>query len=272
MRNVLTVGLCGSMMVLMAVSFRRSSLSRIGGRRRYAGEHPGRVQAGVGAKGRRDRGGFLPDQRRQDRLLPRQDDQADGGGEGGPGRRVVDARGIAEAGRGVVEEPKFAGERPPTLEEVLALVPAGKAFFIEIKCGPEIVPALEKALAKSPVPAENLRIISFNADVIAQCRERLPKVRAHWLTDYKLDKQTSELRPTHETLLKTLRQTRASGLGSKANFEVVTPAFVSQLKGMGLEVGAWTVDKPEDAKRLMGMGVTAITTNRPEFIRRHIEQ
>ena len=173
---------------------------------------------------------------------------------------------------GAWKDPKYAGERPPTLEEVLALVPAGKAFFIEIKCGPEILPALERILAKSPVPAENLRIISFNADVIAQSKERLPKVKAHWLTDYKLDKQTGELRPTHEAVLKSLKETKAAGLGSKANFEMLTPALVSQLKGMGLEVGAWTVDKPEEAKRLKEMGVTAITTNRPEFIRRHIEQ
>ena len=120
------------------------------------------------------------------------------------------------------------------------------------------------------MPPENLRIIAFNADVIAQSRQRLPKVKAHWLTDYKLDKQTAQLRPDHETILKTLKETNASGLGSKANFEVLTPAFVSRLKGTGLEVGAWTVDKPEEARRLREMGATAITTNRPQYIREQL--
>jgi glycerophosphoryl diester phosphodiesterase len=158
----------------------------------------------------------------------------------------------------------------PTLEEVLAIVPAGKVFFIEIKCGTEVLPVLEKTLAKSAVPPENLRIISFNAEVIAQSKQRLPKVKAHWLTDYKLEKTTAQLRPDHETILKTLKETGAAGLGSKANFEMLTPAFVSRLKGMGLEVGAWTVDKPEEATKLREMGASAITTNRPGFIREQL--
>src|SRR6478752_5983209 len=35
---------------------------------------------------------------------------------------------------------KYAGERIPTLAEVLATVPAGKKVFIEVKPGPEVVP------------------------------------------------------------------------------------------------------------------------------------
>jgi glycerophosphoryl diester phosphodiesterase len=34
---------------------------------------------------------------------------------------------------GAWKDPKYAGEKMPTLEEVLAIVPAGKVFFIEIK-------------------------------------------------------------------------------------------------------------------------------------------
>src|SRR3954470_14279804 len=39
---------------------------------------------------------------------------------------------------------KFAGEKIPTLAEMLATVPPGKRVFIEVKCGPEIVPELVK--------------------------------------------------------------------------------------------------------------------------------
>ena len=44
---------------------------------------------------------------------------------------------------------RFAGEKVPTLEEMLARVPAGKKVYVEVKCGPEIVPELDRVLKAS---------------------------------------------------------------------------------------------------------------------------
>ena len=170
------------------------------------------------------------------------------------------------------KDPKYAGERAATLEEVLAIVPPRKMFFIEIKCGPEILPALEQTLSKTKVAPEQLRIISFNADVIAQARQRLPKIKGLWISGYKQDKATGQWHPDQATILKTLKETKADGFNSQANFEMFTPQFVAQLKGMGLETGAWTVDKEADARKLKEIGVTAITTNRPGFIREALDR
>ena len=43
---------------------------------------------------------------------------------------------------------RFAGERIPTLGEVLSVVPSGKKILIEIKCGKEIVPELKSQLSQ----------------------------------------------------------------------------------------------------------------------------
>ena len=51
------------------------------------------------------------------------------------------------------KDAKFAGEKIPTLEEMLATVPAGKRVFIEVKCGPEIVPELDRVLKASEAQA-----------------------------------------------------------------------------------------------------------------------
>jgi glycerophosphoryl diester phosphodiesterase len=168
---------------------------------------------------------------------------------------------------GAWKNPKYAGERIPTLEEVLAVVPAGKLLCIEIKCGPEILPALEETLSKSRVSGGQIRIISFNADVIAAAKQRLPRIKAHWISDYKQDKKTNQWSPTRETILKTLKGCRADGYNSQANFTFFDKGLVDRLKSMGLETQAWTVDKPADAKRLKEMGVFAITTNRPRDVR-----
>ena len=52
-----------------------------------------------------------------------------------------------EAGQWGKWKGKGFSEKLPSLEEALALVPEGKRLFIEIKCGPEVLPELERVLA-----------------------------------------------------------------------------------------------------------------------------
>src|SRR4051794_28328490 len=55
---------------------------------------------------------------------------------------------------------QFAGEKLPTLEEAIATMPLGKKrFFLEIKCGPEVVPAMTKILEPMRARADQVVII-----------------------------------------------------------------------------------------------------------------
>jgi len=63
---------------------------------------------------------------------------------------------------GAWKGPQFVGERIPTLESILATVPQGKRAFLEIKCGPEIVPEFMRVLKASGRAASQLAVISFN--------------------------------------------------------------------------------------------------------------
>jgi glycerophosphoryl diester phosphodiesterase len=161
------------------------------------------------------------------------------------------------------KSPKFAGERMPTLAEVLAVVPPGKTFFIEVKGGPEIMPALERVVARSSVKAEQLRIIAFNAEVIVQAKRRLPQVKAQWLTEFEQDEATKAWVPDTAAVLRTLKEIGADGLNAQGKTEVLTAEFVGRLKALNLETGAWTVDDPGVARML----ARALTTNRPALIR-----
>ena len=58
---------------------------------------------------------------------------------------------------------KFAEERIPTLKEVLAIVPRQKRIFVEIKCGPEIVPILQQQLSDSDLKPEQI-VMTRGAD------------------------------------------------------------------------------------------------------------
>ena len=158
--------------------------------------------------------------------------------------------------------------RMPSLDEVLATIPSGKKLLIEIKCGPEIVPALKEAVGDWP--PEQLRIISFNADVIAACRRELPAINAFWLTSYKEEPEGSgQWRPTVDSVMETLRETQASGLDCNAH-ETVDKALVERLRAAKLEFHVWTVDEPGVALRFTALGVDSITTNRPEWLRQQL--
>jgi glycerophosphoryl diester phosphodiesterase len=47
---------------------------------------------------------------------------------------------------------------------------------------------------------------------------------------------------------------------------VVSPRFVEYAHDAGLGVQVWTVDNVEDARRLLGWGVDALITDRPDVV------
>ena len=44
----------------------------------------------------------------------------------------------------------------------------------------------------------------------------------------------------------------------------VTPTLVEKAHRSGILISVWTVDQPEDMKRMIAMGVDSITTNYPD--------
>ena len=171
---------------------------------------------------------------------------------------------------GTWKDKRFAGERMPGLAEVLAIVPADKQFFIEIKCGPEILPALKADLAASKVRPQQLVIISFSAEVIAAAKMELPKIKACWLTSFKQDKQTQHWSPAADTVMATLKRTSADGLDTNAH-DIIDAGFVAKLREAKMEFHCWTVDDPMVARRFVKLGVDSITTNRPGWLREQLK-
>lgn len=171
---------------------------------------------------------------------------------------------------GAWKNPKFAGERMPTLAEVLAIVPAGKMFFIELKVGVEIVPGVLEAIDDSGIKPEQVVVISFDADAIAAVERARMGLRTQWLTDYKQD-EDGAWRPTEETVAMNLRKSGADALGSKANPAVLDAKFLNNLAAADVgEFGVWTVDDPEVARFYIERGAWSITTNRPAWLREQL--
>lgn len=169
------------------------------------------------------------------------------------------------------KDERWRGEKIPSLEEVLATVPAGKKAIIELKVGPEIVAPMAKILTASGLQPEQIVIISFHSQTIAACEQQLPHLRSHWLTSYKQEKDGT-WNPTAQKLTATLKQIKTDGLGSRAVTEYFNNALLKQLQNDGLkEFHVWTIDDPEVARKYQNLGAWGITTNRPGWLRQQLQ-
>ena len=168
---------------------------------------------------------------------------------------------------------KFAGEKIPTLQQVIATAPEGKWLIIELKTGPEIVEPVRQVLADTHFPAEQVCIISFNRQTIAEAKRQMPNIKAHWLTGYKQKSETDPWLPSADEVAQTVKRLGVDGLGTDKKRQVVTAPFLARLREQGVsEFHVWTVDDPQDARFFAEQGAWGITTNRPLEIRRALEK
>ncbi|MDM4019030.1 glycerophosphodiester phosphodiesterase [Roseiconus lacunae] len=185
---------------------------------------------------------------------------------GSPELKVADStlKQLQQLDVGSWKDPQYAGERIPTLQDVLGTVPEGKQIFVEIKCGVEILPLMQPILEHSGLKDDQIAIICFDKQVVTEARKLMPQYRVNWLTSYKNGK------PTIASIVETLQRTKASGLGSKGDLSVIDEAFVEKINQSGGQLHVWTVNDPAQARRFAELGVVSITTDKPDVIRESI--
>jgi glycerophosphoryl diester phosphodiesterase len=163
----------------------------------------------------------------------------------------------------------WRGERIPLLAEVLRIVPQGKRAFLELKSGVEIVGPLADELSRFESARDRIDLMSFDAEVVRLCRERLSDIRCLWLTDFKL--VGSAWRPTAEEIIAMIELSRADGIGVENRPNVVNEGFVTRLRDCGIrDIHVWTVNYSSEIASYGRLGVTSLITNHPALLRRHL--
>jgi glycerophosphoryl diester phosphodiesterase len=160
---------------------------------------------------------------------------------------------------------EWANEKIPTLEQALATMPKGsQRFFIEIKCGAEIVPELKCILEPMQDRAAQLAIIAFKRDAAAESKKAMP-----WLKVYRLASGKTKFKlPTNLTqLIADTKADKLDGLDLGTADFPWDAAMVKQIRDAGLGLYVWTVNKPADAQRFAKLGVDGITTDDPVMLR-----
>jgi glycerophosphoryl diester phosphodiesterase len=151
--------------------------------------------------------------------------------------------------------PEYIGLRVPALQEVMDVVQEGSAgLFIEIKDPERYQPDLESALLAliRSSPMENrTRVLSFSADSLRKIKELDASVPTVFLV----------AKPNENPVQATL-EIPANELGILHT--QLTAALVEEAHRSGIVISVWTVDHPEDMKRMIALGVDRITTNYPD--------
>jgi glycerophosphoryl diester phosphodiesterase len=177
--------------------------------------------------------------------------------------KETDCRQLCELDVGRFKAEQFAGQRIPLLADVLKTIPPSQKLYIEIKCGKEILPLLRQLLVESGKMSQVV-IIGFDLETVAESK-KLIDVPTYWLQGAEKVKETKQWIPHNPNLV---QEAKGKGLdGLDVDYNGVTKAFARAVKASGLKFYVWTVDDPQEASRLVNLGVDGITTNRPDWLR-----
>lgn len=159
---------------------------------------------------------------------------------------------------------RFAGQRIPTLEEVMIEVGRQLLLNIELKV---------RGFGNTGLVAEVVRLIedhdlvhrvivsSFNPLALRRVKKLNPHIPTGLIHCFDL--------PAH--LLRTLLLVLANPDALHPAKDLVNANYMRWAKERGYRVNVWTVDEPAEMKRLIALGVDGIITNRPDVLREVLE-
>jgi len=177
-------------------------------------------------------------------------------------RKTVSAE-LRRLDAGSFKGDEFKGEKIPFLEEIIETIPHGKKLLIEIKCGNEILSYLNETIASSGKKSQ-IVLVGFGLETMSNAKIIMPDIPVHWIRGPVEDKETKEWLPYETTLISMAGEHSLDALN--VHYLSLTETFVERVKAAGLKLYVWTVNDPEEALRLVKLGVDGITTDNPRFI------
>ena len=153
---------------------------------------------------------------------------------------------------------KWKGEKIPTLDTVLSAVPDDKILLLELKEGPELIPAIERTLVSMYVKWHNLWFMSFDLSTLGL----INSIHADWQTILLVDNPGTDPSSELSRKINDAQSVRANGLGL-ANTWLKTVQSIPRLNNSQLLLSVWTVNDPSDAQNWASLGAAMITSDYP---------
>ncbi len=155
--------------------------------------------------------------------------------------------------------PAFAGQRIPTLEEVLTRWGPRAHLHIEIKGRTPGLVERTVALVRAHNLANSVTITSFLREALAETRALAPELLTGWL----VGEVTEEI----------IEAALAMGLTQLCpRADVLTPELVRRLHELGLAVRAWGVSDEALMCRVVEAGADGMTVNFPDKLLAYLQE
>lgn len=155
--------------------------------------------------------------------------------------------------------PEYKNEKIPLLKDVLTTIPEDRMLVIEIKTGAKILPYLQACIA-SHWKRGKISFIAFDFETIVATKSLYPHVPCYYLSSFKKDAK------------KHFDLALEKGLdGMNLHHRLIRRSLVKKCNSAGLDVWCWTVNDPDTARKMENMGVSAITTDRPAWLKQQIK-
>jgi glycerophosphoryl diester phosphodiesterase len=163
---------------------------------------------------------------------------------------------------------QFAGEKIPTLGDVMRALPAGRAVFVEIKTAPATAPAIAQAIRDAdPRPrGGSVLLQGIEADSLAALAKELPWAPAYWDPMPPMDDSDPEHVKIFPYTLDVVREAKQRGFAGLALMaEAVTDEVLAAAKAAGLEMDVWTLNTTDAIVAWQAKGVRWVETDRPDL-------
>jgi len=154
---------------------------------------------------------------------------------------------------------EYTHETIPLLKDVLTTIPEDRMLVIEIKTGPEILPYLQEVIA-SHWKSGKISFIAFDFETIKQVKSLYPELPCYYLSMFKSD---------FDKHMDVVVESGLDGVDLRHN--IIDSKLMSRCQEAGLDVWCWTVNDPEIALKMKQLGLSAVTTDRPAWLRKSLE-
>lgn len=147
------------------------------------------------------------------------------------------------------------GQTVPTLDDLFQMLGPATLYNLELKTAglsDDLVLAVADRIEAHHLETRVL-VSSFSAATVRQARRHLPRS-----VPVALVRQHRAMAAAHRFVAAEADHPESS---------LVDAELMAWAAARDLRLHAWTVDDPEEARRLMNLGVNGIITNRPGFIR-----
>ncbi|MCS6863258.1 MAG: hypothetical protein NZT92_23370 [Abditibacteriales bacterium] len=154
---------------------------------------------------------------------------------------------------------EFAGERVPTLAEVLSVTKGKAVLAVEIK-PPDITEDVLSVIAQEKAE-EWVNVMSFHDTVVRRVREVAPHLPSGLIVDARPEEDAAQ-----QAIALVRRVARCGASVLSLSHPAVNPTLAREVRRRGVVLWTWTVDDLQRMQEVAACGVDGLITNVPHLL------